>query len=211
MPSFSVTFMKNVTQRISSPASLSPVAWDKARAFHGHACPGLALGCRMSLAAVRALDLDDTFLTGPGAGDAASPLSPDEELVCVAETDACCVDAVQSLLGCTLGKGNLLLKLRGKTALTLYHRPTSRAVRVLWTAAVSGDESRKARMDHFLYGPEKGLYALREVPFAPPERALISASLPCSGCGEPTAEYAVRLRDGKPWCPDCFPDPARIF
>lgn len=201
--------MKNVTPHGALSASLAPYAWDKAVAFHGHACPGLALGCRLVLAAVRALALDDSFLTGSGA--TATPLSPDEELVCVAETDACCVDAVQSLLGCTLGKGNLLLKLRGKTALSFYHRPTARAVRALWTAAVSGDESREARMERFLYGPEEGLYALAEIPFTPPERALISASLVCSGCGEPTAEYAVRLRDGKPWCPDCFPDPARIF
>ena len=205
--------MKNVAQHDFFPAPLSPAAWGKAVAFHGHACPGLALGCRMALAAVRALAIDDSFLTAPGAGNAgaAAPLSPDEELVCVAETDACCVDAAQSLLGCTLGKGNLLLKLRGKTALTFYHRPTARAVRVLWTAAATSDESREERMERFLYGPEDGLYRVREVPFDPPGRALISASLPCAGCGEPTAEYAVRLRDGKPWCPDCFPDPARIL
>lgn len=205
----SVTFMKNVAQTVGSPAALSLSSWNKAVSFHGHACPGLALGCRMVLAAVCVLGLDDAFLT---VENHAVPLpSPDEELVCVAETDACCVDAVQSLLSCTLGKGNLLLKLRGKTAMTLYHRPTAQAVRVLWTAQVSGDESRETRMERFLFSPEDGLYMVREVPFDPPSRALVSASLPCSGCGEPTAEYAVRLRDGKPWCLDCFPDPVRIL
>ena len=204
--------MKNVTR----PLTLSPAVWARATAFHGHACPGLALGCRMVLGAVRALGLDGSFLTAPEGQSLSLPLSPDEELVCVAESDACCVDAVQVLLGCTLGKGNLLLKLRGKTALSVYYRPARRAVRLVWTAGGSDGESRESRMERYLYGPgdpgdPEPLYSVRPIPFEPPRRALISASLICAGCGEPTAEYAVRLRGGKPWCLDCFPDPSRIL
>lgn len=34
----------------------------------------------------------------------------DEDLVCISENDACGIDAIQYLLKCTVGKGNLLIK-----------------------------------------------------------------------------------------------------
>lgn len=197
-----------------SALSLTSPAWQAAVLFHGHACPGLALGCRMALAAVRALGLDAAFLTREDV-PFSRELSPDEELVCVAETDACCVDAVQALLGCTLGKGNLLLKPRGKTAMSFHYRPARSAVRVLWRADVHSPDgkelNRDEKMASFLSGPEESLLAVSEIPFAPPSHALISRSLVCAKCGEMTAEHAVRLRDGQPLCLDCWSDPTRIL
>lgn len=183
--------------------------WMAAVRFHGHACPGLAIGCRMALAAIKALRLDAPF---PEGGNFFSlGLSPDEELVCVAETGACCLDAVQFLLGCTLGKGNLLLKLRGKTAMSFYHRPTNKSVRLLWTAMMPPEMGRDEKMNTFMTEPEDKLLATRGIPFNPPSRAIISRSLACSQCGEMTAEYAIKLRDGNPFCPDCWPVPPRFL
>ena len=69
--------------------------------FHGHSCPGLIIGIK---AAMYVMELfHEAF-------------SEDEELVCVAENDACGVDAIQSILGCSVGKGNLLFRMRGKHA-----------------------------------------------------------------------------------------------
>ena len=187
----------------------SPV-WRNTVRFHGHACPGLAIGYRMALSASSALGLEVSLHE-----DSCRTLSPDEELVCVAETDACCVDAVQILLGCTLGKGNLLLKLRGKTAMTFYHRPSRNAVRAVWQADVHTPEGREMSRDekllHFLTAPEEKLLRVYAVPFDPPSRALISRSLVCAKCGELTAEYAVRLHDGQVFCLDCRPDHSRIL
>ncbi|MBW2392561.1 MAG: formylmethanofuran dehydrogenase subunit E family protein, partial [Deltaproteobacteria bacterium] len=61
----------------------------KTVAFHGHMCPGLAIGIRAAEVALRDI--------GPHAHD--------EEVVAVVETDMCGVDAIQSLTGCTFGKG----------------------------------------------------------------------------------------------------------
>lgn len=189
-------------------------AWLAAVEFHGHACPGVAMGCRISLAAVRALDMDDSFLIRKDHSFSRD-LSPDEELVCVAETDACCVDGVQALLGCTLGKGNLLLKLRGKNAMSFYYRPARKSVRILWKGSMQGGEgrelSREEIMSYYLSAPDESLLQVTPIPYAPPTRALVSLSLPCSACGEKTAEYALRLRDGKHFCLDCWPEPSRIL
>lgn len=107
------------------------------------------------LAAVLAFDLDASFLTRTDAAFRRT-LSPDEELVCVAETDACCVDAVQLLLGCTLGKGNLLLRPRGKTAMSFYHRPARLAVRILWQADIHAPDGREMSR-----GEKNGPFPLR--------------------------------------------------
>ena len=63
--------------------------WQKAAAFHGHVCPGLAIGFKACEAAMKVMGV-----TG----------SKDEELVCITENDACGVDAIQAVLGCAFRK-----------------------------------------------------------------------------------------------------------
>ncbi|HHY95244.1 MAG TPA: formylmethanofuran dehydrogenase, partial [Firmicutes bacterium] len=89
--------------------------WEKAVAFHGHACPGLATGLRAALIGMRELGV-------ARAGD--------EELVAIVETDSCSIDAVQVLTGCTVGKGNLILRDLGKHVFTFARRSDGRGVRV---------------------------------------------------------------------------------
>ena len=69
-----------------------------ASTFHGHICPGLIIGYRAAKLAAKELDIRR---------------DKDEELVAVVENDACGVDAIQWLLGCTIGKGNLIFHDQG--------------------------------------------------------------------------------------------------
>ena len=69
--------------------------WEKAVAFHGHTCGGLALGVRAAMEAQRRFGVER---------------AEDEEIVGVTENDACGVDGIQVVLGCTLGKGNLIYR-----------------------------------------------------------------------------------------------------
>lgn len=79
--------------------------WDKAAAFHGHECPGLAIGFKACEAYYKEMG---------------GMMSVDEEIVCITENDACGVDAVQALLSCTLGKGNLIYRDTGKQAFAFF-------------------------------------------------------------------------------------------
>ena len=83
--------------------------------FHGHMCPGLAIGYRMACAAMLVLN---------------AAHSDDEAIVAIVENNACGVDALQCVTGCTFGKGNLIFRDYGKHVYTLYSRTTSRGVRV---------------------------------------------------------------------------------
>ena len=90
--------------------------WADCAAFHGHECGGLTIGYKASLYAIELLGL--TF-------------SGDEEVCCISENDACGVDAVQVMLGCSAGKGNLMFHLTGKQAFTFYERRSGRGVRLV--------------------------------------------------------------------------------
>lgn len=79
--------------------------WEKCVAFHGHECGGLTIGYKAALYAAELLELS---------------FSEDEKVVCISENDACGVDAIQVILGCSVGKGNLLFHIRGKQGRFLF-------------------------------------------------------------------------------------------
>ena len=162
--------------------------WEKAVAFHGHACPGLALGVRLCEFVQQEL----------GVG-----VSPDEELVCIAETDSCPVDAVQAILGCTKGKGNLLCSRAGKTAYNFYDRGTGTSIRVV-ARRNTAELSREERRRQILESPLEDLFSTTEVKYPLPETARIFKTVTCAVCGEGVAEHMARLQDGGIVCPHCF-------
>ncbi len=170
--------------------------WARAVDFHGHACPGLAIGYRMVLTAAKHLCLCER--------------SQDEEIVCISESDACCVDAAQALLGCTLGKGNLFLRLRGKAAMSFFRRDTGKGCRIVWNGAGDKELAREEKMRLLLSPEAETLFTLQPLEGAPPV-ALLSRSLPCAHCGERTSEAMLRPYEDKLYCLDCWPDHSRIL
>ncbi len=161
--------------------------WDKAVAFHGHVCGGLAIGFQAALYASELLDLR---------------FSDDEEAVCVSENDACGVDAVQAVLGCSVGKGNLLFRMRGKQAFSFYNRKTGRSVRLV----LKPRPHRMTREEAFAYYRDSEpaeLFDVKETTVVLPEPARIFNSWPCESCGEETAEKWLRFSEGKRLCLDC--------
>jgi len=159
--------------------------------FHGHECPGLAIGYRMACAAMDELR---------------QMRSADEEVVAIVENDACGVDALQCVSGCTFGKGNLIFRDYGKQVYTLYSRATRRGVRVLFHGRGMprgfGDD-REARARWILEAPREEIVSVTQVAVEEPEPARIHKSMACSVCGERVMESRLRLQDGKPVCIPC--------
>ena len=163
--------------------------WNACIAFHGHECPGLAIGFRAAHIAMDRIG--------------AMAASGDEEVVCVTENDACGVDAVQFITGCTLGKGNLIYRPTGKMAFSFFNRTTGKKVRILMKPKPDPDMSREEWKEFLLTGPEEETFLVLEPSFEPPERARLFNSVVCSSCGESAPEHRMRLQDGKPVCMDC--------
>lgn len=162
--------------------------WKKAIEFHGHECPGLAIGFKACQA------LSERFPT---------EASKDEELVCITENDTCAVDAVQSLLGCTFGKGNLIYKPMGKMAFNFYFRNSGEAVRMYFK--FDGREmSRDERLEYILNAASDELFQFSKPVFELPEHARLFSSVVCEECSERAREDKIRLVNGKKLCLGCF-------
>jgi formylmethanofuran dehydrogenase subunit E len=183
--------------------------FQKAAEFHGHTCPGLAMGYRV------AKYVKEHY-----------PRAKDEELVCIAENKSCSVDAIQSLLGCTAGKGNLILKDNGKQVFTVYSRDKDKALRIYFKGNVFkhmdalrqkaalgelGPEEKKEMdgmrsrvIEDILSAKDEDLLSVREVDIPAPEKARIYPSLKCQECGEAFMEILGRTAGGKVVCKDCY-------
>ena len=175
--------------------------WKKVVAFHGHECGGLTIGYQ---AALYAAELLGTHIHAePGHHH------HDEEIVCIAENDSCSVDAVQVLLGCSIGQGNLLFHLRGKQAYTFYNRQNGKGVRLLLRRK-SQPMTREESFAYYQNHDCTELFDAMEPRLPLPERAQLFGSFVCESCGELTGEHWLRLRDGKKLCLDCW-EPYRRF
>jgi len=181
----------------------------EAAKFHGRVCPGLAIGYRVAKYAKEHY-----------------PRSKDEELVCIAENKSCSVDAVQSLLGCTAGKGNLLFLDNGKQVFTFYSRDQDRAMRIYFkgdvfrgidalrqkaAAGKLSDEEKKELdglrsqvIENILSGKDEDLLSVKEVDIPAPEKARSYPALKCQECGEGFMEILGRTAGGKVLCKECF-------
>jgi formylmethanofuran dehydrogenase subunit E len=171
--------------------------------FHGHACPGLAMGYVAAKAGLVWLG---------------ERRAEDEEIVAVVETDACGSDAVQVITGCTFGKGNFLFRDYGKTAFSFLSRATGKGVRLcakpnafsltpehralfekVWSGTVSEEELKvfwafhRERTLYVLGRKADDLYTFQEVVTPLPERARVFESLTCSRCGE--SVMSARLQE----------------
>ena len=163
--------------------------WLHAVDFHGHQCPGLAIGYKAVEAA---------------CAHCPEGAAKDEEIVCVTENDTCAADAVQALLGCTFGKGNLIYKPLGKMAFSFYFRKSGETLRVYFKDENSKNLERAAYMEYLLNAPVEKLFTFGKPAFPCPERARLFASVACTACGEKAREDKIRLKDGKPYCLSCF-------
>ncbi|MEA3325671.1 MAG: FmdE family protein, partial [Euryarchaeota archaeon] len=178
-----------------------------------HQCPGLAMGLRVSLVALRELGKP----------------AKDEEMVAIVENNSCGVDAIQVLTGCTFGKGNLIFKDYGKYVYTFINRETQRALRISVKeeavitdkrhldlfAKVKEGTATPAEIEEFkrlhieksnalLDLPEADLLSIEAVTPEPLPMAHIHESICCDRCGEPVMETRIRLLDGAPHCIPCF-------
>ncbi|NLC72580.1 MAG: formylmethanofuran dehydrogenase [Ruminococcaceae bacterium] len=170
------------------------VLWDRCIDFHGHECGGVTIGFMAALYAIELLGLEK---------DENGGISKDEEVVCVAENDACGIDAISVILGCSVGKGNLLFHMRGKQAFSFYNRKTGKAVRLVLKNRPLG-MSREEAFEYFQNADYRNIFDVSEATIKLPEKAKIFSSFDCDSCGESTGANWIRLSGDKKLCLDCY-------
>ena len=161
--------------------------WNECVAFHGHECGGLTIGYKASLYAAELLKLE---------------FSADEQVVCITENDACGVDAIQVMLGCTLGKGNLLFHIVGKQAFSFYNRKTGESVRLVLKPKPE-EMTKEESFDYYQSCRPEEMFQVKEATLPLPEKAKLFDSYTCACCGELTGARWIHFIDGKTYCQDC--------
>lgn len=163
---------------------------EKAVKFHGHTCPGVTLGVLVS-----------KYILEHGHN-----FSIDEELVAVVENDNCSVDALQTLLGTTFGKGNLIYRDYGKNNYSFYNRDKQKAIKLSLKGEPYDHEeySREERIKMMLESKPEDIFNIEEIEFDPPERAQIHESIICDECGDPTMATRIKNSNGMNLCIPCY-------
>ena len=188
-------------------------SFEEAAKFHGHICPGLAIGYQVS-----ALALDKLK----------SSKSEDEEFLAIVENDSCSVDGIQFITGCTFGKGNLIFKDYGKQVFTFVNRNTGANLRIYFKADMNDlnpefsklkdlllknpskenkDKFEKVKLDlsqKILNMPFDDLFDYNEVDLDVPNKAMIFDSLHCSNCGELVSKHRTKNLNRNEVCIPCF-------
>ena len=162
--------------------------WQDCVNFHGHECGGLTIGYKASLYAIDLLKLE---------------FSPDEQVVCITENDACGVDAIQVMLGCSVGKGNLLFHLCGKSAYSFYNRKTGASVRLVLKPKPEG-MTKEASFAYYQASDPKDMFEVKETVLPLPEKAQLFDSFRCDCCGETAGTKWMHLHGDKKLCLDCL-------
>jgi formylmethanofuran dehydrogenase subunit E len=181
--------------------------------FHGHTCPGLAIGFQAATTLMKRLDVRK---------------APDEELLVMVETDACGADAIQVMTGCTFGKGNFIFKNYGKHAFSLMDRRRGKGIRVCLlpdvfesdpeylslSKKVQRDEAsaketerfrqlQQERVQKVLEADPESLFKIEEISPDIPAKARVMESEICDFCGEPTKMDLLRKISSKKICIPC--------
>jgi formylmethanofuran dehydrogenase subunit E len=122
--------------------------------LHGHTCDAMLLGLRVGAAAMNRLGAER---------------SAEAQLLAVLEVGEdergrCVADGVQTVTGCTLGKGNVQIRPAAPLSLTLVDQATRRAVRVTTRTKVSSTPTDATAPDalRLLRAPERRLLSVSE-------------------------------------------------
>ncbi len=180
--------------------------------FHGHICPGLLMGVRAAELAQKQLGVSQ---------------DQDEELMAIVETNSCGVDAIQAILGCTFGKGNLIFKDYGKNVYTIASRDNNSAVRIAQkykdhpdpdfvryhelnnqTHLTDEEDIEKENLvgvifEKIMSAPVDEIFSWQEVTVEFPSRAVIYPTVRCEVCGEGVTESRAVKTEGGYICPCC--------
>ena len=135
-------------------------AWMQAVTFHGCQCPALAIGARATAYIMEQFALP--------------PVGP-YDVVCTAESFSCAVDAIQAVLGCTIGNGKLRVQSKRRMAFRFCDTRTDRSI---YLALRPWLRDRPGLTEKLLHMPLEKLFQVtfgNEVPEKAPNCILSSA------------------------------------
>ncbi len=90
--------------------------WKEAVKFHGHECPGLAIGMKTCEAIISKMKIKPK----------------EDKIICIAENNTCPVDGIKSVFDCDYDKKNLFYKESGELAFNIFNMDNSDSLRIIY-------------------------------------------------------------------------------
>lgn len=88
--------------------------WEDTVEYHGHICPGIAMGFKVCEGAIAKLDIDTSK----------------DKIVCIVENNKCPVDAVRFILNCTERNGRLIHKELDKQIFSFFNKTNGKKIKI---------------------------------------------------------------------------------
>jgi formylmethanofuran dehydrogenase subunit E len=185
---------------------MSQALWEKVHNFHGHICPGITVGYRASLLALKLLGQE-----GKNIGATHTV---------IIENDVCGVDGVQYVTGCTVGNDSLIIDNQGRQAFNFIAK-SGRGIRValkypLWGSnypialhqkVKTGTASEAEKSEFFSLRNKRGqllyellddeLFKVTDIEVRLPGKPRLHPITVCNICGEEVmSPWAVEHENG---------------
>jgi len=175
-----------------------------AESFHGHLCPGMFNGVKMSLAAKKLLGYT---------------AFPDKDLIVIAEIDRCLTDAIMAITGCRLGRRSMKFRDYGKFAATFCSLKHGQGFRLAQKAdafteiekimkekGINPEDRQKAGLVFFEY-PWQKQFSVEVVDVTFAEKDLpgkFKVRETCVVCREPIMDERHIVSNGQIYCKPCL-------
>ena len=185
---------------------MSQELWEAAYKFHGHICPGITVGYRASMLALKLLGLEGKNISSTHT--------------VIVENDVCGVDGVQFVTGCTVGNSGLIIDNQGRQAFNFISK-SGRGIRLalkypLWGSnypielhqkVKTGTASEAEKAEFFSLRNERGqflyqlsdeeLFKVSEIELHLPGKPRLHPIAVCNICGEEVMRpWAVEHENG---------------
>ena len=192
---------------------LNDELWLKTVAFHGHICPGVAVGYKASRCVLELFGC-----LGKTIG---------ETHYAIVENDVCGIDGVQFVTGCTLGNDSLIVENQGKFAFSWVGKKNGSGFRLLLKVPLWLDEEpielhKKVKLEiatleekqRFMFLREKRglelyqmtnaeLFQCETIARRIPGKPRLHSFVKCWACNESFMKPWAVVRDGQILCSGC--------
>lgn len=123
--------------------------WEDVVKFHGHECPGLAIGIRACEAIINEMNIKPK----------------EDEIICISENNTCPIDGIKYVFGCDYDKNNLFYKESGELAFNIFNLKNIDSLRIIYKGK-NNLASKEEYMNYILNASIDDLFDYSEVKYS---------------------------------------------
>lgn len=128
---------------------MDSLLWEEAIKFHGHECPGLAIGIKACEAIISEMNIKPKK----------------DKIICISENNTCPVDGIKYVFGCDYDKKNLFYKESNDLAFNIFNLTNMDSLRVIYKGK-NNTNSREEYMKYILNADIDELFDFLKVKYS---------------------------------------------